>query len=170
MAKVIRKDAALRIWLKLHRCYMSVLNVSGTSLREFKLSEAQFGVLDYLATRGASKIGVLCGKMMVSGGNMTLILDNLEKNGNIRRVHSREDRRAIIVEITEKGEKLYSKVLDAYSQAMASVLSVLEEKEQESFALSLKKLGLSISERIESGHLKHPRKKSGDTLNSGTNR
>lgn len=159
MAKVNRKDTSLRIWLKLHRCYMSVLTVSGTSLREYKLSEAQFGVLDYLVSRGSSKIGVLCSKMMVSGGNMTLILDNLEKNGNIRRVHSRDDRRAIIVEITEKGEKLYAKVLDAYSQTMASVLSVLDEKEQESFSSSLKKLGLSIAERIESGQLKHPRKK-----------
>lgn len=166
MAKVSRKDAALRIWLKLHRCYISVLTVSGTSLREYKLSESQFGVLDYLATRGSSKIGILCSKMMVSGGNMTLILDNLEKNGNIRRVHSRDDRRAIIVEITEKGEKLYAKVLDTYSHAISTVLSVLDEKEQESFASSLKKLGLSISERIESGQMMHPRKKITDSLNA----
>ncbi|MBV6513141.1 MAG: HTH-type transcriptional regulator MhqR [Ignavibacteriaceae bacterium] len=164
MAKVSRKDAALRIWLKLHRCYVSVLTVSGTSLREFKLSESQFGVLDYLASRGSSKIGVLCSKMMVSGGNMTLILDNLEKNGNIRRIHNREDRRSITVEITEKGLKLYEKVLDGYSQSMASVLAVLDEKEQELFSTFLKKLGLSISERIESGELVLPKNKTASLL------
>ncbi len=144
MAKLSKKDAALKIWLKMHRSYMTVLTASGEKLKEYKLNEVQFGVIDYLVNKGSSKIGLLCKKMMVSGGNMTLILDYLEKQSLIKRSHSKTDRLSIDVEVTEKGSKLYEKVLAEYGDALQDIFSVLTEREQEIFASSLKKIGTGI--------------------------
>lgn len=144
MAKASKKDTALKVWLKMHRSYMSVLAISGEKLKEHKLNEVQFGVLDYLVNKGSCKIGILCKKMMVSGGNMTLILDYLEKQSLVRRIHSKTDRRSIDVEATEKGAKLYDKVLSDYGESLQELFAVLSEKELENFAAYLKKVGTSI--------------------------
>lgn len=125
----------------MHRSYMTVLTSSGEKLKEHKLNEVQFGVIDYLVNKGSCKIGLLCRKMMVSGGNMTLILDYLEKQSLIRRTHSKTDRRSIDVEITEKGVKLYDKVLAEYGDILQNIFSVLNDKEQDNFAVYLKKIG-----------------------------
>jgi MarR family 2-MHQ and catechol resistance regulon transcriptional repressor len=137
-------DEALGLWIKLARSF-SVFNKRVISqIRSFGLTQAQFSVLECLNHLGPLTIGELCTKMLVSGGNMTVVIDNLEKQELVERVPSKEDRRAIQVKLTEKGEKLIEQIFPQHARYIAQMASVLTPQEQEHLSRLLKKLGFSL--------------------------
>ena len=91
-------------------------------------------------------IGNLCKKQLVSGGNMTLVVDNLEKNDLVRRIHSTADRRKISIELTEKGLSLFESTFIKHAEDVARFASVLNDSEIEQLSVLLKKLGKGLQE------------------------
>lgn len=139
-------DLVLKTWVKLARASSLVHKKSMESIRSFGLTQPQFSVIETLGHLGPLKIGVICDKMLVSGGNMTLVLDNLEKNNLIERVPSKEDRRAILVKLTEKGEKLFNQIFIVHAENIRNSFKSLDEIELELLGALLKKLGISLKE------------------------
>ena len=95
---------------------------------------------------GELKVGEICEKMLVSGGNMTLVLDNLEKLGYIERSHSKEDRRAININLTSKGQQIFDDVFKIHAENISKNMNVLDTEEQKQLGNLLKKLGLGVKE------------------------
>ncbi|GJQ64537.1 MAG: MarR family transcriptional regulator [Melioribacteraceae bacterium] len=137
-------DLALSTWVKLARASSTFQKKSMENIRSFKLTQPQFAVIEALGHLGPMKIGKLCDKMLVSGGNMTLVLDNLEKNSLIERIHSKEDRRAILVQLTKAGEKLFKEIFVKHAEFIKEQMSVLTKEEQKQMSVLLKKLGTGI--------------------------
>jgi len=65
----------------------------------------------------------------------------------VERMPSKEDRRAILVRLTPKGQKLFEDVFLKHAEFIANITSVLTEREQHELANLLKKLGLSLRDR-----------------------
>lgn len=140
-------DVALKTWVKLARSFSSFYKGSVDNIRKFNLTQPQFSVVDVLGHLGQLKIGQLCNKMLVSGGNMTLVLDNLEKIDLIERVHSKEDRRAIYVQLTEKGQEVFQEIFPQHAKFIESQMSSLSVEEQKQLGDLLKKLGRSLDNK-----------------------
>ncbi|MEG8947800.1 MarR family winged helix-turn-helix transcriptional regulator [Rosettibacter firmus] len=139
-------DLALNTWIKLARAYASFNRKIAENIRTYGLTQPQFAVIEVLGHLGPLKVGEICKKMLVTGGNMTLVLDNVEKMGLIERVHSKEDRRAIIVQLTKEGKELFDKVFYSHAEYITQLMSVLTQEEQKIMGSLLKKLGLTISQ------------------------
>lgn len=147
-ARYGRKAAmALDTWVKLSRAFTMFNKKSDENIRSFGLTGAQFAVLECLGHRGAMTLGELAKKMLISGGNTTCIIDNLEKDQLIERVKTSEDRRVIIVQLTAKGTKLFNEIFPTHAEFVRDVASVLTEHEQTQLAELLKKLGTGIGGR-----------------------
>jgi MarR family 2-MHQ and catechol resistance regulon transcriptional repressor len=140
-----KADVALSMWVKLARASATFGKLTGEHIRSFGLTEPQFGALECLGHLGPMTIGQLCKKQLVSGGNMTVVIDNLEKEGLVERVPSKEDRRSILVRLTDKGTKLFDEIFKQHAQCVAKLASVLTESEQEELGKLLKKLGVSLT-------------------------
>jgi len=140
-----KQDLALSMWVKLARAYTTFSKKSLENIRSFNLTEPQFSVLESLGHLGPMTIGSLCTKQLVSGGNMTLVVDNLEKEGLAQRVYNKEDRRKITIQLTTKGQKLFEEIFSEHAKHIEKLASVLTEKEQEELARLLKKLGCGLS-------------------------
>lgn len=137
-------DLALDTWVKLARAFSTFNKKSIENIRSFNLTQSQFSVLEVLGHLGSMKIGDVCDKMLVSGGNMTLILDNLEKLELIERIFSKEDRRAINVRLTPKGNSLFDQIFNQHAEFIGERMSVLTKDEQKQLGALLKKLGRGI--------------------------
>lgn len=140
-----KADLALSTWVKLARAFTSFNKKSIDSIREFGLTQPQFSVIEVLGHLGPLKVGEICGKMLASGGNMTLVLDNVEKLGYVERIHSKEDRRAILVQLTSKGKLLFEDVFVKHAEQLTKCMSVLSADEQKTLGDLLKKLGTSVT-------------------------
>lgn len=105
------------------------------------LTSTQFGVLESLYHLGSMCPGEISKKMLKSSGNITLVIDNLEKRGLVRRVRDQEDRRMIMISITQRGLDLISRILPGHVSAIVEEMNVLTPDEQEQLGGLCKKLG-----------------------------
>jgi MarR family 2-MHQ and catechol resistance regulon transcriptional repressor len=153
-SKLYGKDAgrSLDMWIKLARAYASFSRESFHDIRTFGLTQPQFAVLDCLGHIGPMPIGELSKKMLVSGGNMTCVVDNLEREGLVHRDPSPSDRRSVVVSLTEKGRTLFEEIFPKHAERIRQIADVLTPSEQRELARLLKKLGTGILEVAEAQH------------------
>ncbi len=140
-------DSALGLWVKLARAHSTFAKFTDENIRSFGLTTPQFGVLECLGHLGPMSLGELCRKQLVSGGNMTVVVDNLAKEGLVERIPSTEDRRSFQVRLTVKGKKLFDEIFLKHAKCVTGLTSVLTDKEQEELARLLKKLGTLLRKR-----------------------
>jgi MarR family 2-MHQ and catechol resistance regulon transcriptional repressor len=140
-----RADVALTLWVKLARAFATFNKATVEQIRTFGLTQAQFGALECLGHLGSMTIGELCHKQLVSGGNMTVVVDNLEREGLVERLRSTRDRRVIRVRLTAKGRRRFEEIFAPHAEFVSRVASVLTEKEQLQLGRLLKKLGCGIA-------------------------
>ncbi len=140
-----RAEVALDMWVKLARAFSVFSRRSEEQIRTFGLTTAQFSALECLGHKGAMTLGELCRKQLVSGGNMTVVVDNLEREDLVERVRNKKDRRSIVVQLTPKGKELFGRIFPVHARHIARVASVLTQTEQSSLAALLKKLGTRVA-------------------------
>ncbi|MEX0719707.1 MAG: MarR family transcriptional regulator [Balneolaceae bacterium] len=132
----------LNAFIKLTRASESVNSRLSRHLTEANLTISQFGTLEALLHLGPLNQKELGEKLLRSGGNITLVIDNLEKNGLVIRSKNPNDRRAVIINLTKKGKTF---IMDFFPQHLAKIIeefSVLTSAEKKSLAIICKKLGV----------------------------
>ena len=140
-----REKRALDVFIKLLRAGNSVSSEANRHLDEHGLSPSQFAVLEALHHVGPMCLSDLSQKILRTAGNLTMIVDNLEKRGLAKRMTGSKDRRFVRVEITPKGSDLIRRVFPAHAARIADLMSRLTPGEQEQLASLCRKLG-AISE------------------------
>ncbi len=135
---------ALNAYIKLMRAAESVTARSHAVLPK-EVTLAQFGVLEALLHRGPLCLGELAGKLLKSGGNLTLIVDNLEKTGLVTRARNPDDRRFITVSLTKKGHSFISELFPKVAASITHEFATLSSAEQFTLGWLCRKLGTSPS-------------------------
>lgn len=144
MSKAYSRSHSMDLWVKLYRSFSSMNKSVVDFLRGQGLTQPQFYVLEVLYHKGSMTLIQLSRKLMVTGGNMTLIADNLEKEELIARVLDKSDRRKYTITVTAKGEEYVQKVFAEFEKHIESIASTLNSEEQVQAAKLLKKLGLGF--------------------------
>jgi DNA-binding MarR family transcriptional regulator len=119
------------------------------TLGEYKLSHGEWTLLRHLAMEGPphrSSPGRLAKREGLSSGAMTNRLDQLEKAGLVRRLPDREDRRALHVELTDKGHKLWADSISAQASKEARLAAALDDRELAQLNKLLRKVLAGLEE------------------------
>ncbi|MBN1381756.1 MAG: MarR family transcriptional regulator [Deltaproteobacteria bacterium] len=137
---------ALNMWLKFIRAYSTYNKRAAEHLKGFGLSTSQYMVIECLGHFGPLLTGELCKKTFRSGGNMTFVVDGLEKADLVNRIIIEDDRRAIMVGLTPKGKEIYNEAFAKHAEYLDGLATALSEDERAEFARLLKKVGLALAE------------------------
>ncbi|MGA7852971.1 MAG: MarR family transcriptional regulator [Candidatus Acidiferrales bacterium] len=137
---------ALNAYINLVRASDSVLSKIGTHLESEGVTQGQFAVLEALLHLGPMCQHALAAKLLRSGGNMTLVVDNLQKQGWVKRVRQEKDRRMVQIHLTPKGKRLVTRIFPEHAKAIARVMSELTSAEQEELRRIARKLGRGAEE------------------------
>ncbi len=132
---------ALDAYIKLLRAAESVSARVTRRLGDAGLTLSQFGVLEALHHLGPLCLSDLARKILKTSGNLTLVVDNLEKRGLVSRRHDSSDRRFVRVSITPGGKRLIAGIFPAHAREITRALSVLRAAEQATLAALCRKLG-----------------------------
>ncbi|MNP36675.1 HTH-type transcriptional regulator MhqR [compost metagenome] len=103
-------------------------------------------MLDLLYHKGRQPIQQIGSKVLMSSGNITYVVDKLEKKGYVTRQDCPEDRRLVYAEITEQGRRFIEEVFPQHTRLIEEAVSGLSPEEKEIAAMLLKKLGKSAKE------------------------
>lgn len=134
---------ALDCYIKLFRATESVGQRINAHLREHDLTTSQFGVLEALYHLGPMQHNELGQKILKTSGNMTMVIDHLEKQGYVTRQRREDDRRCVDILLTEPGRALTEAILPAHVAGVVAALSVLTTAEQTQLAALCRTLGLA---------------------------
>jgi MarR family 2-MHQ and catechol resistance regulon transcriptional repressor len=140
-----RKETdALNSYIKLIRAAESLNSKINLELSEHDLTESQFGVLDALLHLGPLKQKEIGKKILKSGGNITMVIDNLEKQDLVQRKRGEKDRRHFIVHLTVKGKNKILDVLPYIIEIIKKHFDILNSAEQKEFQRLCKITGLQV--------------------------
>lgn len=117
------------------------------------LTAGQFAVLEAIHHLGPMCQHTLAKKLLRSGANTTLVVDNLEKNRWVKRVRSTSDRRQIEIHLTPKGRRLIERVFPEHAKVIEKLMAGLTPEEQDELRRISAKLGCTAA-RVCLGELK----------------
>jgi DNA-binding MarR family transcriptional regulator len=122
--------AVLKLWLRMLASTTQIEAEIRKRLRErFGISLARF---DYMAQlyryKDGLKMRALSRYLMVTGGNVTGLTDELERDGLVVREGSPDDRRAWILRLTPKGRRTFEAMADEHEQWILELFAGLDEK------------------------------------------
>jgi DNA-binding MarR family transcriptional regulator len=141
---IARRDdhSALRIWLRLLTCTQLIERRVRSGLREdFGTTLPRFDLMAQLERHSEGlKMNELSRLLMVTGGNVTAIVDQLEKEGLVERLDEPADRRAFRIRLTRAGDKTFAEMARAHEQWVVELLSGLSRREHDELLKLLAKL------------------------------
>ena len=134
--------SALRIWLRLLTCTQLIERRVRSGLREeFGTTLPRFDLMAQLERHPEGlRMNELSRLLMVTGGNITAIVDQLEKEGQVERLDDSADRRAFRIRLTRAGEKSFTEMARAHEQWVVELLAGLTRKEHDELLKLLAKL------------------------------
>lgn len=108
----------LRLWLRMLTCVNLIETEIRTRLRaEFECTLPRFDLLAQLDRNPQGlKMGELSKRLMVTGGNVTGITDQLQKEGLVLRETLQSDRRAYLIKLTPQGKTAFARMAKAHEQ------------------------------------------------------
>ncbi len=121
----------LRLWLRLLTCTQLIEKQVRNGLREqFATTLPRFDLLSQLErTPEGMKMNELSRRMMVTGGNVTGITDQLVTEGLVERVDVAGDRRAWRVRLTARGRKSFNDMAEQHEAWIVDAFGGLGAKE-----------------------------------------
>jgi len=140
-----QETLALNTFIKLTRSVESLTSRLSQRGTLGELTESQFGVLETLYHLGSMCQNQIAAKILKSSGNLTMVIDNLEKHGLVRRTRDLEDRRKVQVSLTDEGRQLIGQVFPGQVAAITEEMSALTSQEQETLGRLCRKLGHGIA-------------------------
>ncbi len=135
-----QETLSLRALVALTRGATSMHRREYRTIKEGGLTVSQFAVLEILYHKGPQNIRAIIEKTLSSGGNMTVVIDNLVREGLVQREQDPADARASIISLTEKGEEKMERVFPGHLENIVDIFSVLEDEEKHTLIALMKKL------------------------------
>lgn len=125
------QHAALRLWLRLLSATHLIEQRVRTRLRsDWNTTLPRFDLMAQLErTPDGLKMSELAGRMMVTGGNITAIVDQLEREGLVSRNPVEGDRRAWLIALTPKGRKAFLAMAAEHERWIVEAFAALDERE-----------------------------------------
>lgn len=134
------KDLNLKTLIALSRCTQNVHKREYKTIKEGGLTVSQFAVLEILYHKGDLRVCEIIDKTLSTGGNMTVVIDNLVKDNLVTRYIDPKDRRVSLISITKKGRNLISEIFPKHLENVNEIFSALTSEEKKNLISLLKKL------------------------------
>ena len=135
---------ALDTYIKLIRAADTLSAGININLLSAGLTESQFNVLDALYHLGPLTQKQLGKKLLKSGGNITMVIDNLEKRNLVKRRRGEKDRRVFFVSLTLQGRRQIENILPEQVSRIKNEMGTLSKGEQNELQRLCKKLGVNV--------------------------
>ena len=132
--------------------FKNVLQIEEKALKTGKFKNLTISELHVIEAVGIDRIlpmSAIAAKLDVTVGTLTIAMNNLVKKGHIKRLRSDEDRRVVLIELTELGKEAYYHHEAFHNEMIAFTLDRLSEEESDVLVRSLSKITHYFNEKYE---------------------
>ena len=136
---------ALSAYVKLLRASDTVHALATRDLSRWDLTASQFAVMEALYHLGPMVLSEVARKILKTGGNLTMVVRNLERRGLVKRATGEKDRRFVKLSLTDKGTRLIGEVFPKHAACIGGLFGKLTPAEQVQLASLCRKLGRALA-------------------------
>jgi MarR family 2-MHQ and catechol resistance regulon transcriptional repressor len=140
--------SATHVWLILWKAAHAVEQNAIHSVSGLGLGLSDFAVLEVLLHKGTQPVNVIGKKILLTSGSITTAVDRLESRGLVQRTFHPEDKRARLVQLTDKGKRVIEGAFRQHQLDMEEIMAVLTHDERLELTRLLKKVGLFAAARL----------------------
>lgn len=123
-------DKNLRLWIEFSRLNQVIVREIFKDFHQFNLSPSQFAVIEALYHKGDLTVGQINRAILMTAGNMTVVVRNLEKKGLIT-VCPGKDRRQKILSITSQGKEILEQVFPLHLTRLNRLLDTYDDEKKD---------------------------------------
>lgn len=127
------------LWVRLNMTFQLIYHEIQKTLKKESLTLPQLDILVCLGRAEGLTLGEIGERLMVTGGNITGVMDRLEKSGFVYRDRDKDDRRIIRAKLTPKGMLLHKDILPIFQKKWKEIAGILNLDEQRQLNRLLKK-------------------------------
>src|SRR5688500_6455942 len=120
----IKVDAYVRLVRTADKVFADV----SRGLAEHNLTASQFSTLKALRLKGPLQQKDVASSILKSTGNVTLVIDNLERRGLVARTRGVSDRRVFDVALTDRGQELFDSIYEAHLGRIREAMGSLDNE------------------------------------------
>jgi DNA-binding MarR family transcriptional regulator len=142
------------LWIRLNMTFQLIYQEIQKTLKKEHLTLPQLDILVCLGRTEGLTLGEIGERLMVTGGNITGVMDRLEKSGYVYRDRDKTDRRIVRAKLTTDGLLLHKEILPIFTKKWNEIVNILELDEQRQLSRLLKKWSQSL---LTSGSYKKAR-------------
>jgi len=139
------KELSIGVWVRILRVHTVISSIIRKKVSKKGLTLPQLYVLTTLGLQGDMLLGQIGQELLVTKGNITPIVNHLERDGFVLREQDEKDRRKVWVKLTAKGQELFGEVLAAYEEEFVPLMDYLSQEELRQLSQLLKKVVEGIS-------------------------
>lgn len=141
MEKVMNINSTLNdVLVKLFR-NVNAIEERAMRTEEYKdVTTNDMHVIEAIGMDGARNMTSVARSLEVTTGTLTIAVNSLVKKGYVDRVRSEEDRRVVLISLSEKGRRAYLHHRRFHERMIESVVEELTEEEQQILEKALAKL------------------------------
>lgn len=136
-----QNDQNLKLLIALSRTTQAVHKRSAEIFNKGGLTTSQFSVLEALYHKGSMSINELIKTVLSTGGNMTVVINNLEKLRLVSRCINPEDKRSSLIAITDQGKSKVEEIFPQHLSDLENCFQTLSKDEKDYLVSLLKKIG-----------------------------
>ena len=108
---------------------------------EFRdISVNDMHILEAVGTEEPRSMSSVAKSLSVTVGTLTIAMNNLVKKGYVNRARSEEDRRVVLISLSEKGEKAYYHHQKFHDDMIQAIMTDLDETQMDALTQALNKL------------------------------
>jgi DNA-binding MarR family transcriptional regulator len=143
--------AAVRLWLRLLSCSTQIERTIRTRLRErFETTLPRFDYLAQLERHpNGLRMNALSRYLMVTGGNVTGLTDQLVAEGLVERIDDPDDRRALIVKLTPSGRRQFLRMAEQHEAWLVEMFGGFDAAQKDALYESLGHLRVHLARKEE---------------------
>jgi DNA-binding MarR family transcriptional regulator len=122
----------LQLWVRLLACgHAAEQRVKNRIKETFGINQTQFNLLSQLdrAPEGI-RMGEVARRTVVTGSNVTAVVDDLEQRGMVKRQAAEGDRRATVITLTEAGRKAFAQMAPIHADWIEEIFAEMPKREK----------------------------------------
>lgn len=144
-----RQPESLKLWIELLRCSSKMEQIIDDKLRQnYGQNISRFDVLAQLVReqKNGLSVGELASRLIASKGNITGLIDRMQKDGLISKNARPEDRRSYVITITDKGTTLFTEMAGNNALWVEKALNSIDLEHMKEFTQFLHKTRENLDE------------------------
>ena len=132
------------LWVRLNMTFQLIYQEIQKTLKKEHLTLPQMDILVCLGRAEGLTLGEIGDRLGVTGGNITGVVDRLERGGYVYRDRDKRDRRVVRAKLTPRGVELHAEILPVFKRKWIEIMSILKPEEQRQLNCLLKKFSRGL--------------------------